>query len=276
MTFTATLEAIQFRQATLRTGVQLNYVDIGPRTAPPLIFLHGYSDSWFAWSSVLRAMPPDFRLIVPDQRGHGESERPQNGYMLDSFALDAIALLDELGIGSACVVGHCLGGLVAQRMAALSPEHVNRLVLVSTAASANNEVIRSMRPEVESLTDPVSTYFIREFQRSTIHRPVSPAFFECVVMESSKLPSYVWKGVFDGLFQSSPLTNTSIQCPVSILWGARDTIFSRAEQSELLARIPSADFHTFPDVGHALHWEAPDELVSYLTTVLDAEEEKAK
>jgi pimeloyl-ACP methyl ester carboxylesterase len=161
------------------------------------------------------------RLIVPDQRGHGESERPQTGYTLDEFALDAIALLDKLGIASVCVIGHCLGGLVAQRMASLA-----------TAASADNEVIRSMRPEVESLTDPVSTEFIRAFQRSTIHRPVSHEFFEGIVKDR-----------------------------VSVFWGNRDTIFSRAEQTELLARIPAAHFHTFPDVGHALHWEAPDELL---------------
>ena len=177
MTSTVTLDEIKFQQASLETGVRLRYVDVGPRTARPLIFLHGYSDSWFAWSPILSAAPSNLRLIVLDQRGHGESERPQTGYTLDHFALDALALLDELGIGSASIVGHCLGGLVAQRMAALAPERVDRLILISTAASANNEVIRSMQPEVDTLTDPVDTTFIRGFQRSTIYRPVSPAFF---------------------------------------------------------------------------------------------------
>ncbi len=269
MTFAATLNAIHCKAAHLHTGVRLNYVDVGPRNAPPLLLLHGYSDSWFAWSPVLRGAPSNLRLIVPDQRGHGDSERPRRGYTLDHFASDALALLDELDIASACVAGHCLGGLVAQRMATLAPDRVNRLVLVSTAASADNEVIRSMRNEVESLTDPVDTSFIRVFQRSTLHRPVSPAFFECVVEESRKLPAHVWKEVYADLLESPPPANARIRCPVSVFWGNRDTIFSQAEQSELLALSPDAHFYTFPDVGHALHWEAPEELLSALIAVLE-------
>ena len=117
----ATAAAIEFRSIDLPTGVRLRYADVGPRSGRPVLLLHGYSDSWFSFSRIPGLMPPDARLIIPDQRGHGSSERPEEGYTPDDFAMDAIALVEEIGASSATVVGHSLGSFIAQRMAVLAP-----------------------------------------------------------------------------------------------------------------------------------------------------------
>ena len=262
-------QVIEFREITLRTGVRLRYAEVGPRSGSPMLLLHGYSDSWFSFSRVLSLMPPELRLIIPDQRGHGDSERPTDGYTPPRFTEDTIALLDALGITSATVTGHSMGSFVAQALALLAPKRVSRLVLIGSAATADNEVVRSLVPLVQSLTDPVDATFVREFQMSTIFRPVPEAFLDRMIAESLKMPARVWKAVLAGLLDLPILTDTAvIRCPTSIFWGDRDAIFSRVEQDELLRRIPGARLHVFTDVGHGPHWEAPDQFVRELAAAL--------
>ena len=85
-----------FGDARLPCGVRLHYAEQGPPTAPAVLMLHGYTDSWFSFSRVLPLMPPGLRYIVPDQRGHGHSDKPLSGYGMNDYAEDAIQLLDVL------------------------------------------------------------------------------------------------------------------------------------------------------------------------------------
>ncbi len=228
---TAQAAAIQFRDIQLRTGVRLRYADVGPQSGQPLMLLHGYSDSWFSFSSIAGLAPPHGRLIIPDQRGHGDSDRPMEGYTPDGFAMDAIALLEAIGIASATVVGHSLGSFIAQRMAVMAPERISALVLVGSAATPRNDAVFSLVPDVEALTDPVPIDFVRDFQMSTIHRPVSSAFMERAIAESLKLPARVWKAVLAGLLDLTSVPGPGvIRCPTSIFWGDRDAFFGRADQ----------------------------------------------
>ena len=267
---TTTAKAIAFREVSLPTGVRLRYADVGPRSGKTLILLHGYSDSWFSFSPMLDLAPPELRLIIPDQRGHGDSERPSGVYTPEGFAADAIALLEALGIPSSDVVGHSMGSFVAQRMALLAPKRVSSLVLLGSAATADNEVVRSLVPAVQSLTDPVDVEFVREFVMSTIYRPVPAEFLEKAIAESLKLPARVWQAVLAGLLDMPVLLTdlAAIGCPVSLFWGDRDAIFGRPDQDELLRRIPQARLQVFKDVGHTVHWETPDDFVRYLNEAI--------
>jgi non-heme chloroperoxidase len=268
---TSIAQAIEFRDTRLRTGVRLRYADVGPRDGRALLLLHGYSDSSFSFSRILELLPRDVRLIVPDQRGHGDSDRPADEYSPRVFAEDALALMNELGVRSAMVTGHSMGSFVAQQMAVVTPERVSALALVGSAASADNEVVRSLLPAVTALVDPVDVAFVREFQMSTLHRPVPEPFLERVIAESLKLPARVWRSVLAGLLSAPALTDpAAIRCPTAILWGDRDAIFSRSEQDDLLVKIPDARLHVFRDVGHDPQWEVPEEFARVLTGFLRA------
>src|SRR5690349_577706 len=100
------------------------------------------------------------------------------------LAADAIAVLDALRIKSAVVVGHCMGGFVAQWTATLAPRPVSKLALIGSAASANNRVVQSLAREISSFTDPVDLEFIRAFQMSTLRRPVPTEFLEKVIAQA--------------------------------------------------------------------------------------------
>jgi pimeloyl-ACP methyl ester carboxylesterase len=245
--------------AVLSTGVRLQYAGSGAPGGRAVLFLHGYTDSWFSYSLVLPHLSPSFRAVALSQRGHGDSERPECCYNIADLAADAVALLDALDVGKATVVGHSMGSFIAQRVAIDHPERVERLVLIGSAVNAANEGIIGLNDYVQTLTDPVPREFVHEFQASTIHAPVPDGFLDAVVDESAKLPARVWRDALTGLIGSDHAGRLGeIQARTLVLWGDRDSIFARAEQDLLVETIPDARLVVYPETGHALHWERPE------------------
>jgi pimeloyl-ACP methyl ester carboxylesterase len=257
--------AIRFGIEPLRTGVRYHYAEQGPAGGEPIILLHGYSDSWFSWSRVMPLFPAEWRVFALDQRGQGDSDRPAGGYGMADIAADVIAFMDAKEIRRATIVGHSMGGFVAQQVARLAPDRVTRLVLVATGGNVR-EINGSAEFEaaVMALTDPVPEAFAREFQVSTIHRPLPPEFVDRTVVESLKLPAHVWHGLMRGMLATPPAELAGARFPTLLLWGDRDAIFPRSAQDGLQARIPGARLLVFPETGHAVHWERPEEVAREL------------
>jgi non-heme chloroperoxidase len=247
-------------QVVLPDGIRLNYVHGGPLEGAAVILLHGITDSSFSFSRVLPLLPPGLRLIALDQRGHGDSDRPAEGYTVNDFAGDVIGLMDQLGIADAALVGHSMGSFVARAVTERAPERVNRLVLIGSALTARNAGVAELEAAMASLEDPVDEGFIREFQLSTVHRALPPEFLERAIAESRKVPARVWRAALAGLTAYQP--QWPITCPTTILGGELDAVFSAHEQTALFAATEHSTLHLEPGVGHALHWEAPERFVA--------------
>jgi non-heme chloroperoxidase len=251
-------------------GVRLQYAESGPADGDPILFLHGYSDSWFSFSPLLPFLPPTVRAIVPSHRGHGDSDHPAGGYAVTDFANDAVAVLDALGVARATVVGHSMGSLIAQRIAIDHPERAAALVLIGSTTTVA-EIGPEFEGAVRALRDPVDVGFIREFQAGTAHRPLAPAFFERVVAESCKLSAGVWQAVLDGMLANGGGEDLHrIAAPTLILWGEHDAIFGRDQQERLLARIPNAELRVYSDSGHCPNWEEPERCVGDIVSFIAA------
>src|SRR5262245_29528107 len=95
----------------LASGVRLRYAAHGDADGYPIVMLHGYSDSSFSFSRLLPLLPSSYRAYALDQRGHGDSGKPAQGYAMADFAADALAFMDALGLPSAIVIGHSMGAL---------------------------------------------------------------------------------------------------------------------------------------------------------------------
>ncbi len=256
---------IRFAAAQLATGVRLSYAEQGDPGGEVLVFVHGIVDSWYSFSRLLPLLPSTYHAFALDQRGHGNSERPVGGYTIDDFAADAAAFLDAVGATHVILVGHSMGSLVARRVAKMYPERVTRLVLINSVVIPPNAVTLELEPIVRELTDPVPPEFVREFQASTAYVPLPEAFFERVVAESLKLPARIWQSVLDGLMAFDDAADLGwIATPTLLLWGERDAIFPRAGQERLAARIPGARLMVYPETGHAVHWERPEQFVQDL------------
>lgn len=247
------------RSVVLPTGVRLPYVEQGHRAGVPVLFLHGTSDSWRSFENVLPELPDWMRAIALTQRGHGDADRPATGYRTEDFADDVAALMDALGIEQAIVVGHSMGGSIAQRFAIDHPARMLGLVLIGARASWHRHPgVLALGEAVATLSDPVDPDFVREFQLSTLAQPVSPAYLDTVVAESLKLPARVWRAAFaECVFQADHTAALgSIAAPTLLMCGGRDD-FARDEQDTLVAALPGASQLIYPDAGHALHWEEP-------------------
>lgn len=268
---TSLLAAPRFADAKLSTGVRLRYAELGDPAHHPLILLHGYTDSWFSFSRVLPELAETFHVYALDQRGHGDSDRPAGDYSMRAMAADVLAFMDAEGLQRATVVGHSMGTFVARQVALAAPGRVESLVLLGSGINARNQVLLELQQAVDELPEPVPTEFVREFQVSTIALLVPDVFLERVIAESLKLPLHVWPAALAGLLADDAHTRLGeIKAPALLISGAKDAIFSEAEQDALLAALPAAALTRYPEVGHAPHWERPDEVARTIVSFVAA------
>jgi pimeloyl-ACP methyl ester carboxylesterase len=111
-------------------GVRLHVAEAG--AGDPVLLLHGWPQHWWEWRRVMDLLAGDLRLIAPDHRGFGWSEAPGSGYEPATFAEDAVALLDALGVERAHVIGHDWGGFTGFLLGLRHPDRVRSLLLCST------------------------------------------------------------------------------------------------------------------------------------------------
>jgi non-heme chloroperoxidase len=258
---------ISFADVRLSNGVRLHYAEQGPATAPAIVLLHGYSDSWFSFSRVMPLMPAEYRVIAIDARGHGDSERPAGGYRIEDMADDVLLLLDALKIRSAVIVGHSMGSFVAQAIAGKAPYRVTSLVLIGSAPVFDNANIRELVAAVGKLSDPIDRDFVRDFQYSTINQPVPEAFMLKAIANSERMPARVWKQIAQGFLEYHPAAARP-RVRTLVIGGRKDGVFS-VDEHVALARQFDAPLELFDDIGHTLHWEDPGAFVQVLRRFLE-------
>ncbi|MFF4370581.1 alpha/beta fold hydrolase [Streptomyces sp. NPDC001594] len=129
---TATATAQPTRATLTLDGRALSYLDFGG-TGRPIVALHGHLSEGASFTALAAALGPQWRVIAPDQRGHGDSDRAPE-YTRAGYLADLFALLDHLGIDRAVFLGHSLGAINAYHLAAERPELVEALIDVDTAA----------------------------------------------------------------------------------------------------------------------------------------------
>lgn len=143
----------------LSTGVRLRYVSVGPRSATPVMLLHAWGESRRSFDRLMPMLANSVHAVAVDQRGHGEADRPRDGYSLASLAEDIVAFMDAMGTTSAVLLGSSSGGYIAQQVAVISPHRVVGLVLVGSPRSLQGRP--PFADEVDRLCDPVDEVWVR-------------------------------------------------------------------------------------------------------------------
>ncbi len=248
--------------------VRLQYAERGDPSGIPLVLLHGYTDSWRSFELVLPHLPPSIHAFALSQRGHGDSERPPTGYSPSDLAGDLAAFLDALGLERAVVAGHSMGSHIAQRFALDHPGRALGIALLgSFFRFEGNAPAAELVAAVAGLTDPVDPGFAREFQQSTLARPIPPDYLAAVVQESLKLPARVWQAVLAGLVAGEHADQLPrIDLPTLILWGDADAFCPRSDQDAFTAAIAGSRLLVHLGGGHAFHWEDPALCAAELAT----------
>ena len=260
------------KEVRLPNGLRLAYVELGNPRGEPLLLLHGYTDTSRSWSLVAPYLA-DYRLLLPDQRGHGASDAPACCYSSSAFADDARLFLDALGIKRTAVAGHSLGSMVAITMAAEYPDRVSRIVLVGSTALVPVKRGDWLYDNVAALKAPLdpNTAFMRDWHPANQPTPVDPIFAKAVMNELLAVPLHVWRGVMREL-AAVPVGRHAedVRQPVLALSGGKDPLFPAEHHKSLLQAFPQSQAQVFPELGHNLLWEKPDAVAAAIHRFLSS------
>ena len=259
------------KKVKLANGITLAFVELGDPKGPPLLLLHGYTDSSRTWSLVAPYLGK-YRLLIPDQRGHGASDAPECCYSTSQFAYDARLFLDAMGVERAAVVGHSLGSMVAIAMAAEYPGRVTSIGLVGSTALVPLKRGDWLFEESHALKWPLdpNSPFMRDWHPANQPTPVDPVFAEAVRAEFMTIPRHVWRGVMRELAYVPVARHAAdITAPVLILSGGKDPLFPAEHHAALLKTFPSARAHVFPELGHNPNWEQPGEIARHIAAFFE-------
>jgi pimeloyl-ACP methyl ester carboxylesterase len=258
-------------------GVRIAYETRG--AGPPVLLVHGLGYDHHGWGPLPPLLADDFRLVLVDNRGVGESDAPEGPYTVVELAGDAVAVLDAAGIERANVVGVSLGGFVAQELAIAHPGRVDRLVLLSTSPGGPNQY-----PMPAETVESFRAYMRLE-REAAIRQGVENSLGDRAVRERPDLvdevyayrlerapPLEPWQaqlhaGAEFDAFDRIP----AIAVPTLALTGGADVVID-PRNSELLAeRIPGARVEVVPERGHLLYWEEPELVASIVREFLLAD-----
>lgn len=245
-------------------GVTLFYHDEGQ--GEPVLLIHGFPLSSELYQPQRAALSNRFRVITPDLRGMGQSTALEEGYSMNIYADDLVALLDQLGIGQAIVGGMSMGGYVLFALLRRHPERVKGVLLLDTKAEADTEEgkagRRTMAAQARSegagaIADAMLPKMLTERTRS--ERPELATFMR-EMMAATPVDGIV--GALEALAErpdSRPLL-TEIAVPTLVIGGSDDPITPPAVLEAMQQAIPGAQLVLIPGAAHAANVEAPDDV----------------
>lgn len=243
-----------------------HYEQHGDERAPPLLLISGLNGLARPWQAVVPSLAAHYRVITHDHRGLGKSARWQGEYSVEQIASDVIALMDGLGIPRAHIVGHSLGGAVAQAIAIDHPQRVDHLLIYASWAGPEPYFTRVMRMRREMLLGLGVEAFLRTGAIGiyppdwiAAHHRELDAQLPAMVQAFAGVPSML--GRMDAcLAHDRRLSLAQIKAPTLVL-GIEDDMSTPAYGSAALAQdIPGAQLRLLPYGGHNAHVVVPDQV----------------
>jgi pimeloyl-ACP methyl ester carboxylesterase len=246
-------------------GVQLHLVEAGNPRGRPIVFIHGFSQCWLAWSRQLSSdLADDYRLVAIDMRGHGQSEKPREGYD-DSrlWADDVSAVIRTLELDRPVLCGWSYGALVIlDYIRHFGEADISGIVFVDAITKLGSEAAMAViTPEFRSLvpgffaTDAEeSVRSLTSLVRLCFAQEPSPEELDLMVGYNVAVPPYVRQALFARAFDNDDLLPT-IRTPVLLVHGAEDAAVTPAAVEQHKAGIGHAQVHLIANAGHAPFWD---------------------
>ena len=248
-------------------GTRLRLIDSGSGT--PVVFIHGFGASIYGWRHQLpAALGAGYRVVAFDNRGFGFSEKPGHGYSNAAYAHLVISLLDSLGIASAVLVGHSMGGAIATEVALAHPERVRGLVLIDAAGFGVRwpGVLKIARwPFIGAIATAFRGRWITgRVLRSTFADPRKVAETD-VDQYYAPVPDAKYGRALRGVlreFRFDTLAGrlASVHTPTVILWGDADRWIGIGEGTRFGRELPRSEFVLLQRTGHDAPEESPEQV----------------
>lgn len=275
-----------------------NVRDRGNREGFPVVMLHGWPESSYCWEGVVEFLDPSLRIIAPDLRGLGDSERTMDvkAYQKLELAKDMIEAIDALGIHECFLVGHDWGGIVAQELALLIPDRVKKLVLMNIPVITNTagqreaeEALAAMRfrplwyqyfqqqrglPEAMIKGNEhvwIPYFFGRKGQDGTIPRHAIAEYVRCYRIENTPATgAFYYRSMRLDASHWATLAGRKFHVPTLFIYGEEEIVIVKENLNHLEDCFDSIRIETLK-AGHFVQEEKPREVAALMNHFLVAE-----
>ena len=297
-------EGSSFRRIPLSSGVTLNVAIAGDRSKPAVILLHGFPESHRTWRGIAPRLEDEFFLVMPDQRGFGGSDRPQevDAYKGDVLIDDLFALAEALSLDRFALVGHDWGGGIAWGAALRGDPRLSRLAIVN----APHPVI-FQKTLIESRDQRAASQYISTFRAPGFEHVVRAQgfgwFFDktfggevdlAAILEAERqqyIAEWSQPGAFTAMLNwyraasliipppglTMPIPDwllkavRKVDIPTLVIWGMLDSALLPLQLDGLDTLVEELTVVRIPDAGHFVPWEAPEEVAAALQPFLAAD-----
>lgn len=280
------------KRAKLASGIELDYVDEGPRDAPVLVFLHGFPESHRTWRHQIAHFSDRFRCIAPDQRGYRGSSKPQEveAYAPIKLAQDIYDLADALGVGTFTIVGHDWGGAIAWMIALFGQgTRVERCIIANAPHPAifqqllwTDPVQRGASQYMRAFRDPENDALVREhglgglllkvvkWERSPMMEPEvrdaqladwqdrDAAFGMLNWYRASPVSVPPMDAPFELPADWTPPPVPKLTIPTLVIWATDDLALPVRNIATMDDWVSNLTLVKVPGCGHFVPWEAPE------------------
>ncbi len=246
-------------------GVRLHVRDSGSKNVPAVILIHGFGGSLHSWEAWAQGLATTHRVIRFDLPGSGLSAPDPTGDYSDARTMTLlIALMNQLGVARASIVGHSIGGRMAWTFAATHPERVSKLVLVAPDGFASPGFVYGSAPEV-----PTTVKLMRwALPSALLKMSLAPAYGDPKFMTDDLATRYhdlmLAPGSRDALIarmQQTVLVDPlpllkQLQAPTLLVWGEADGMIRFANSADYMNAIRDVKLAAFKGIGHLPQEEA--------------------
>lgn len=289
------------RKVGLASGITMNVALAGPDDAPAVILLHGFPESHRTWRALAPLLSDRLRLVMPDQRGFGDSDRPQDveAYGSETLLQDLSALADALAIERFALVGHDWGGAVAWAAAIKGDPRVTRLAIINSPhplifqkSLIENDAQRMASQYIRAFRDPGFEKFVAAIGFEAFFDKSFGSHVDLTSIPAEERATYIsqWSrpGALTAMlnwYRASPMvvpppgitvevpdramrSFPKIRIPVRVIWGLEDKALLPIQLEGIGEVAEDVEAYPLKGVGHFAPWEAPARVAEALKPFL--------
>jgi len=280
----------------------MNIALAGAESAPPVVLLHGFPESHRIWAKLAPLLADRFRLIMPDLRGFGQSDRPQNvaAYSTDTIIADLFALADTLGVDRFALVGHDWGGAVAWAAALRGNRRIERLAVINSPHPAifqrsiiTDDAQRAASQYISAFRDPgmearvarmgIDLFFDKSFRSHVDLSAIDPEDRARSIAEWSRpgalTAMFNWyrasQIIVPAIGEDASLPAwvargvPRLEIPMRVIWGLDDKALLPIQLEGIGEVGDNVEVVPLKNVGHFAPWQAPGQVAAALAPFLE-------
>lgn len=265
----------------------LNYQIINTKedlNEPWLVFIHGFTGTLEVWNPIVAQLKNSLkhRILLIDNLGSGKSPQPDTPYTSNLMAQEILSVFEQLNITKATLIGHSLGGAIAQHIAINRPELVSDLILLSSFGRLDNTARHMLTARYSLIEANVDKALVAKSAIPTLFGNTFTSNEENIniaIERTVKNPQTVvgMRGQLNACNTYNDLTSLHrIKAKTYIVTGSRDVLVNPAHSNELLNLIPDSSLTVIEGCGHMIPIESPTEISELITQVTQSHEIKMR